>query len=277
MSSKTDIQVVIGGKVYTLSGYESDEYLQKIALYINNKIDEMNQIPNYRRMGMDMQKILLELNMADDYHKAKEQIHVLEADIEEKDKNEYDLKHELIAAQIHLEETEKEIENLKNEINELPYIMEKAHTKGMKVILNPSPMDEKIQALPLEQVDYFLLNEVEAGQILGTKETDGETLADRLLERFPRAAVVLTLGSKGSIYADHERRISQKAYRVKAVDTTAAGDTFTGYFIAEMASGQTPGKAMDLAAKASAIAVTRAGAAPSIPLRREVEEYRLEE
>ncbi|HIU02313.1 MAG TPA: cell division protein ZapA [Candidatus Onthocola gallistercoris] len=119
MAAKNDVQVLIGGKVYTLSGYESDEYLQKIALYINNKIDEMNQIPNYRRMGMDMQKILLELNMADDYHKAKEQIHVLEADIEEKDKNEYDLKHELIAAQIHLEETEKEIENLKNEINEL--------------------------------------------------------------------------------------------------------------------------------------------------------------
>ena len=154
--------------------------------------------------------------------------------------------------------------------------MAKAHTKGMKVILNPSPMDEKIQALPLDQVDYFLLNEVEAGQILGTKETDGEALADRLLERFPRAAIVLTLGSKGSIYADHERRISQKAYRVKAVDTTAAGDTFTGYFIAEMASGQAPEKAMDLAAKASAIAVTRAGAAPSIPLRGEVEEYRPE-
>lgn len=165
---------------------------------------------------------------------------------------------------------------LQNEINELPYIMEKAHTKGMKVILNPSPMDEKIQALPLEQVDYFLLNEVEAGQILGTKETDGEALAERLLERFPRAVIVLTLGSKGSIYADHERRISQKAYRVKAVDTTAAGDTFTGYFIAEMASGQEPEKAMDLAAKASAIAVTRAGAAPSIPLRGEVEEYRSE-
>ena len=119
MAAKNDVQVLIGGKVYTLSGYESDEYLQKIALYINNKIDEMNQIPNYRRMGMDMQKILLELNMGDDYHKAKEQIHVLEADIEEKDKNEYDLKHELIAAQIHLEETEKETENLKNEINEL--------------------------------------------------------------------------------------------------------------------------------------------------------------
>ena len=162
---------------------------------------------------------------------------------------------------------------LQNEINELAYIMEKAHERGMKVILNPSPMDEKIKALPLDYVDYFLLNEVEAGQILETNETDGEILADRLLERFPGAAIVLTLGSKGSIYADGKQKIRQQAYRVKAVDTTAAGDTFTGYFIAETASGQTPEKAMDLASRASAIAVTRAGAAPSIPLRKEVEEY----
>ena len=96
---------------------------------------------------------------------------------------------------------------LQNEINELAYIMEKAHERGMKVILNPSPMDEKIKALPLDYVDYFLLNEVEAGQILETDETDGEILADRLLERFPGAAIVLTLGSKGSIYADGKQKI----------------------------------------------------------------------
>ena len=86
MSLKTDIQVLIGGKVYTLSGYESEEYLQKIALYINNKMDEMNSMPNYMRLNSDMQKILLEMNMADDYYKAKHQIEVLESDIEEKDK-----------------------------------------------------------------------------------------------------------------------------------------------------------------------------------------------
>lgn len=119
MSLKTDIQVLIGGKVYTLSGYESEEYLQKIALYINNKMDEMNSMPNYMRLNSDMQKILLEMNMADDYYKAKHQIEVLESDIEEKDKVEYDLKHELIAAQIKLEETSKEIECLKEENNEL--------------------------------------------------------------------------------------------------------------------------------------------------------------
>lgn len=130
MVAKKDIQVLIGGKIYTLSGYESEEYLQKIALYINNKMEEMDQIPNYRRLGVDMQKTLLELNMADDYHKAKKQVEMLEADIEEKDKTEYDLKHELISAQIHLEEADKEIERLKDEINDLQKQIVKLETRA---------------------------------------------------------------------------------------------------------------------------------------------------
>ena len=130
MAAKRDIQVLIGGKVYTLSGYESEEYLQKIALYINNKMDEMDQIPNYRRLSMDMQKTLLELNMADDYHKAKKQVEMLQADIEEKDKVEYDLKHELISSQIQLEKADKEIERLKNEINDLQKQIVKLETRA---------------------------------------------------------------------------------------------------------------------------------------------------
>ncbi len=119
MSTKSDIPVVIGGKVYTLSGYEGEEYLQKIALYINNKMAQLNEMPNYKRMNSDMQKILLDLNLADDYYKAKTQIDLLEKDMEEKDRLEYDLKHELIASQIRLEEACKEIEELKSEINNL--------------------------------------------------------------------------------------------------------------------------------------------------------------
>ena len=130
MAAKRDIQVLIGGKVYTLSGYESEEYLQKIALYINNKMDEMDQIPNYRRLSMDMQKTLLELNMADDYHKAKKQVEMLEADIEEKDKTEYDLKHELISSQIQLEKADREIERLKSEINDLQKQIVKLETRA---------------------------------------------------------------------------------------------------------------------------------------------------
>ena len=124
MASKTDVQVLLGGKVYTLSGYESEEYLQKIALYINNKMTELNQ------MGSDMQKTLLELNMADDYYKARKRISELEADLEDKDKAEYDLKHELISAQIQLDESTKKIDQLKDEINELQKQIVKLEAKA---------------------------------------------------------------------------------------------------------------------------------------------------
>ena len=130
MASKTDVQVLLGGKVYTLSGYESEEYLQKIALYINNKMTELNQMPGYKRMGSDMQKTLLELNMADDYYKARKRISELEADLEEKDKDEYDLKHELISAQIQLDESTKKIDQLKDEINELQKQIVKLEAKA---------------------------------------------------------------------------------------------------------------------------------------------------
>ena len=130
MASKTDVQVLLGGKVYTLSGYESEEYLQKIALYINNKMTELNQMPGYKRMGSDMQKTLLELNMADDYYKARKRISELEADLEGKDKAEYDLKHELISAQIQLDESTKKIDQLKDEINELQKQIVKLEAKA---------------------------------------------------------------------------------------------------------------------------------------------------
>lgn len=159
---------------------------------------------------------------------------------------------------------------LQNEINELAYIMEKAHAQGMKIVLNPSPMNEKIHALPLNYVDVFMLNEVEAGQILGTDETDGSVLIGKLLERFQEAAIVLTLGSHGSVYADKSQQFPQPVYKVKAVDTTAAGDTFTGFFIGSLVRGLNVKEAMDTASRASAIAVTRPGAAPSIPTWDEV-------
>ena len=130
MASKTDVQVLLGGKVYTLSGYESEEYLQKIALYINNKMTELNQMPGYKRMGSDMQKTLLELNMADDYYKARKRISELESDREDQDKAEYDLKHELISAQIQLDESTKKIDQLKDEINELQKQIVKLEAKA---------------------------------------------------------------------------------------------------------------------------------------------------
>ena len=118
MSSKTDTEVIIGGKVFTLSGYESEEYLQKVASYINNKIKEYNKNESFKRLTLDMQNVLLQLNIADDYFKAKKQINILEEEIQTKEKELYNLKHELIASQIKLENTEKNVKKLQAEANE---------------------------------------------------------------------------------------------------------------------------------------------------------------
>ena len=118
MSSKTDTEVIIGGKVFTLSGYESEEYLQKVASYINNKITEYNKNESFKRLTLDMQNVLLQLNIADDYFKAKKQINILEEEIQTKEKELYNLKHELIASQIKLENTEKNVQKLQAEANE---------------------------------------------------------------------------------------------------------------------------------------------------------------
>lgn len=118
MSTKTDTEVIIAGKVFTLSGYESEEYLQKVASYINNKIAEYNKVDSFKRQSLDTQNVLMQLNIADDYFKAKKQISRLEEEIQNKEKEMYDLKHELIASQIKLENMEKNIRSMQNEANE---------------------------------------------------------------------------------------------------------------------------------------------------------------
>lgn len=118
MAAKTDTEVIIGGKVLTLCGYESEEYLQKVASYLNNKLVEYGKIDSFRRQPMDMQNVLMQLNIADDYFKAKKQIHTLEDEIEAKEKELYDLKHQLIATQIKLENTEKNLKNVQNELSD---------------------------------------------------------------------------------------------------------------------------------------------------------------
>ena len=117
MSVKTDTEVIIGGKGFTLSGYESEEYLQKVASYINNKLSEYNKVESFRRQPQDTQNVLMQLNLADDYFKAKKLGDSLQSETENKDTAMYDLKHELIAAQIQLETANKQIEELKEEIN----------------------------------------------------------------------------------------------------------------------------------------------------------------
>lgn len=109
MSSKVDAEVLIGGKVFTISGYESEEYIQKIASYINNKIAEYDKFESFRRQPAETRQILLHINLADDYFKAKKLIDSLQEDLDLKEKELYDLKHELITAQIKLENIEKKL------------------------------------------------------------------------------------------------------------------------------------------------------------------------
>ena len=118
MAVKIDTEVIIGGKVFTLSGYESEEYLQKVASYVNNKINEYSKVDAFRRQPFEKQSVLLQLNVADDYFKAKKQIDILEEEVKTKEKELYDLKHELISTQIKLENLEKNNKNMQTELNE---------------------------------------------------------------------------------------------------------------------------------------------------------------
>ncbi len=159
---------------------------------------------------------------------------------------------------------------LQNEVNLLPYIIDKAYEKGMQIALNPSPFDDKLNACDMSKIGIFLLNEIEGGQITG--ETEPELILNKLQELYPEARIVLTLGKDGAVYAHKSERYTQPIFPVKAVDTTAAGDTFTGYFLAGLLEGMAVPDILKMSAKASSIAVTRAGAVQSIPYRKEVDE-----
>ena len=161
---------------------------------------------------------------------------------------------------------------LQNEISELPYIVENAHKIGMKIVLNPSPMDEKIKELNLDYVDYFLLNETEALKLSGMDEFDSKKCMKKLISRFENAGILITLGDKGSIYSDGKINVEQSVVKTEVVDTTAAGDTFTGYFVSGILAGKEMKTVIKEATVASSITVSRIGAAPSIPDMREVKE-----
>lgn len=157
---------------------------------------------------------------------------------------------------------------LQNEVNMLPYIVDKAYEKGMQIALNPSPFNEKLDAVDMGKISIFLLNEVEGGQITGL--TDPDEIIAKLLGMYPHAKIVLTLGKDGAVYADSTQKHFQPIFKVQAVDTTAAGDTFTGYFLAGLCENMPIPEVLKMSAKASSIAVSREGAVPSIPYREEV-------
>ncbi len=159
---------------------------------------------------------------------------------------------------------------LQNEVNLISYIVDKAYEKGMQIALNPSPFNDRLKAVDMSKISLFLMNEVEGGQITGLE--DPEEIIARVVELYPNAKIVLTLGKDGAIYAEGNVRIQQPIFKVEAVDTTAAGDTFTGYFLAGLIEGMEIADILRMSAKASSIAVTREGAVPSIPYRDEVME-----
>lgn len=163
---------------------------------------------------------------------------------------------------------ENDILLLQNEVNALDEIFEIAHAKKMQIAFNPSPLKENIKDLPLEYVNWWFCNEIEGEALFGSD--DPETIAENFIKKYPNSNLILTLGSKGCIFRNKELNLKQPIYEAKVVDTTAAGDTFTGYFLAAVTNGKTIEYALDLSSKASSITVSRNGAAESIPYINEI-------
>ncbi len=159
---------------------------------------------------------------------------------------------------------------LQNEINGIDKLIVLAKQKGMKVALNPSPITENIFSLDLTQVDYLFINETEGAALSGIDKEDAVGMLAVLGEKYPHTEVVLTLGSKGACAAVGGWKYFSSASASKVVDTTAAGDTFTGYYLTARSEDQPVEAALKLANKAAGITVSRKGAADSIPYRKEV-------
>ncbi|MDO4500932.1 MAG: ribokinase [Erysipelotrichaceae bacterium] len=154
---------------------------------------------------------------------------------------------------------------LQNEISSIGYIMEKAHSIGMDIVINTAPMNDKVFTYPLDLVDIFVVNEVEAAGLVKSETDDVETIINLIKEKLADKKVVMTVGEKGAYYIENGNVIHEDALVVKAIDTTAAGDTFTGFFLASYLQDKDPARALKLATKASSITVQGKGAAQSIP------------
>lgn len=154
---------------------------------------------------------------------------------------------------------------IQNEVSNLDYLICKAHDKGMKIVFNTAPMNHKVFTYPLEKVDIFIVNEIEAAGLVKLDSDDIERIITSLKKEYPDKMIIMTVGEKGSYCLYENNVIHQDAYKVKAIDTTAAGDTFTGFFLGSYLKDKDIKKALDLASKASSITVQGKGAAQSIP------------
>lgn len=154
---------------------------------------------------------------------------------------------------------------LQNEISNVDYAIRAAKGRGMTVAFNPSPISAALLQYPLELVDIFVLNELEGQTLSGIESAEGADVLSALAARFPNATIVLTLGEKGAMYRDGRQELTCPAHKVPVVDTTGAGDTFCGYFLACTINGMAPQEALEIATRASALAIGKKGAAVSIP------------
>lgn len=162
---------------------------------------------------------------------------------------------------------------LQNEISNIGYAIEKAAERSMKIVFNPSPFNCRINECDLGKVSYFMVNEIEAALLAGTDLRTPEDAINILKDRYSTASFVLTLGENGAYYFDNERLFYQKSYETNVVDTTGAGDTFCGYFVAGLLGGGDIERNLKVSAAAAAISVNRKGASVSIPVFSEVEEF----
>jgi len=160
---------------------------------------------------------------------------------------------------------------LQNETNAIDEAMLQANSLGIKIAMNPAPISENLKRLPLHLVDLLFVNEVEGESL--TNESAPERIVSTLQDRFPDSSIILTLGANGVIYSDSKQTFSVPSYRVKVIDSTAAGDTFIGYFLAAKVEGKSPKECVTLASKAAALSVMSKGAAASIPHRTQVENF----
>lgn len=152
---------------------------------------------------------------------------------------------------------------LQNEINQMPYIIKRAKELDLKIFFNAAPMNSDVLKYPLEKIDFLIVNEVEGKEI--AKCDEEKEIIPRIIEKYPKMSILLTLGKRGAICSHNGKLISSSACNVKSVDTTGAGDTFTGYFIESFLRGESIEKSLEIATVASAITIGKMGASNSIP------------
>lgn len=160
---------------------------------------------------------------------------------------------------------------LQNEISSMKYLIDKAYEKGMKIVLNPSPITDEIKEFDFNKIDLLLVNEIESKDI-ANKDNIDESI-NYFMATYPNINLIVTLGSKGSIFVNKNEKIKQEGIKVESVDSTGAGDTFTGFFVSYFYQGKNVRDCLKFASLASALSVTKSGASISIPSLCDVKEF----